>query len=94
MVRPRFPTLQERLSLVRVSGPSGEGTRQAVQTMNVLSSNLDRMSNYFFKRAEVIAEIEGEEFGSANTPSVDEYQKAIDAGDDPLAKFDRTTKFG
>ena len=43
--------------------------------MNVLSSNLDKMSNYFFKRAEVIAEIEGEEFGSANTPSVDEYQK-------------------
>ena len=77
MVRPRFPTLQERLSLVRVTGPSGEGTRQAVQTMNVLSSNLDRMSNYFFKKAEAIAEIEGAEFGAKNPTNRRRIKKSI-----------------
>ena len=95
MVRPRFPTLQERLSLVRVSGPSGEGTRQAVQTMNVLSSNLDRMSNYFFKKAEAIAEIEGAEFGAKN-PITEEELKNQSLTDDQIQTRlgDTTTVFG
>ena len=66
MARTRFPTLQQRISLVPVRGPSGVGTQEAVRTMNVLSSNLDKMSNYFFKKAGTIAEIEGAEFGAKN----------------------------
>ena len=95
MVRPRFPTLQERLSLVRVSGPSGEGTRQAVRTMNVLSSNLDRMSDYFFKKAEAIAEIEGAEFGAKN-PITEEELKNQSLTDDQIQTRlgDTTTVFG
>ena len=95
MVRPRFPTLQERLSLVRVSGPSGEGTRQSVRTMNVLASNLDKMSNYFFKKAEAIAEIEGAEFGAKN-PITEEELKNQSLTDDQIQTRlgDTTTVFG
>ena len=95
MVRPRFPTLQERLSLVRVSGPSGEGTRQSVRTMNVLASNLDKMSNYFFKKAEAIAEIEGAEFGAKN-PITEEELKNQSLTDDEIQTRlgDTTTVFG
>ena len=95
MVRPRFPTLQERLSLVRVSGPSGEGTRQAVRTMNVLSSNLDRMSDYFFKKAEAIAEIEGAEFGAKNPITEEELKKQSLTDDQIQTRLgDTTTVFG
>ena len=95
MVRPRFPTLQERLSLVRVSGPSGEGTRQSVRTMNVLASNLDRMSDYFFKKAEAIAAIEGAEFGAKN-PITEEELKNQSLTDDQIQTRlgDTTTVFG
>ena len=95
MVRPRFPTLQERLSLVRVSGPSGEGTRQSVRTMNVLASNLDKMSNYFFKKAEAVAEIEGAEFGAKN-PITEKELKNQSLTDDQIQTRlgDTTTVFG
>ena len=95
MVRPRFPTLQERLSLVRVSGPSGEGTRQSVRTMNVLASNLDKMSNYFFKKAEAIAEIEGAEFGAKNPITEEELKKQSLTDDQIQTRLgDTTTVFG
>ena len=95
MVRPRFPTLQERLSLVRVSGPSGEGTRQSVRTMNVLASNLDKMSNYFFKKAEAIAEIEGAEFGAKNPITEEELKnQSLTVEDIETRLGDPTTAFG
>ena len=95
MARTRFPTLQQRISLVPVRGPSGVGTQEAVRTMNVLSSNLDKMSNYFFKKAGTIAEIEGAEFGAKNAITEKQLRDQSLSGEELETKLgDKNTIFG
>ncbi len=46
--------------------PQGAEAQEASRTMTVLSQSLDRMSNFFIKRAEEQAKIEGQRFGIEN----------------------------
>ena len=46
--------------------PQGAEAQEASRTMTVLSQSLDRMSNFFIKRAEEQAKIEGQKFGIEN----------------------------
>tara|TARA_R100000734_G_C3315636_1_gene107686 strand:+ start:342 stop:2165 length:1824 start_codon:yes stop_codon:yes gene_type:complete len=95
MARTRFPTLQQRISLVSVRGPSGVGSQEAVRTMNVLASNLDRMSNFFFKKASAIAEIEGAEFGAKNPITEQELKnQSLTVEDIENRLGDNNTVFG
>tara|TARA_R100000231_G_scaffold28871_3_gene25654 strand:+ start:5047 stop:6888 length:1842 start_codon:yes stop_codon:yes gene_type:complete len=94
MARSRFPSLSERIALNNIQTPSGAGTKEASRTMDILNNSLNQMSNYFIKQAGVQAEIAGEEYGSENTPTLESYKQSIRSGQDPLATYDRTTKFG
>ena len=95
MARTRFPTLQQRISLVSVRGPSGVGSQEAVRTMNVLASNLDKMSNFFFKRAETTAQIEGAEFGAKNAITEKQLRDQSLSGEEIENRLgDRNTVFG
>ena len=94
MARTRYESLTSRLQISNIRGPSGIGAREASRTTSLLNNELTKMSNFFLKRAEAQAKIEGAEFGAVNTPTVDEYEKAIDDGRNPLEQFDRTTVFG
>jgi len=94
LARTRYTSLSSRLQLGNISGPSGVGARMASRTTDILTSELNKMSNFFLKRAEAQAEIEGAEFGAENTPTVQDYQKSIAKGENPLDQFDRKTVFG
>lgn len=94
MARTRFQSLSSRIQLGNIQGPSGIGTREQSRTLSLLSSELNKMSNFFFKRAEAEAQIQGEKFGAENTPTVQDYQKSIAKGENPLDQFDRKTVFG
>ena len=94
MARTRFQSLSSRIRLGNIQGPSGIGTREQGRTLSLLSSELNKMSNFFFKRAEAEAQIQGEKFGAENTPTVQDYQKSIAKGENPLDQFDRKTVFG
>lgn len=52
--------------LNRLNLPEGAEAREAQRTMTVLSRSLDRMSDFFFNKAEEEAAIEGEKFGIEN----------------------------
>ena len=60
MARTRFQSLSSRIRLGNIQGPSGIGTREQARTLSLLSSELNKMSNFFFKRAEAEAQIQGE----------------------------------
>jgi len=94
VARTRFQSLSSRIRLGNIQGPSGIGTREQGRTLSLLSSELNKMSNFFFKRAEAEAQIQGEKFGAENTPTVQDYQKSIAKGENPLDQFDRKTVFG
>ena len=94
MARTRFQPLSSRIQLGNIQGPSGIGAREQGRTLSLLSSELNKMSNFFFKRAEAEAQIQGEKFGAENTPTVQDYQKSIAKGENPLDQFDRKTVFG
>ena len=94
MARSRYPSLTERISLGNIQGPSNIGVRESARTLDVLTNSLNQMSNYFIKKAGVQAEIAGEEYASQNTPTLESYKQSISDGQDPLATYDRTTKFG
>ena len=94
MARSRYPSLTERISLGNIRGPSNIGVRESARTLDVLTNSLNQMSNYFIKKAGVQAEIAGEEYASQNTPTLESYKQSISDGQDPLATYDRTTKFG
>ena len=63
MARTRYPTLASRLQLSNIRGPSGIGAREASRTSDILQRELNKMSDFFTKRAVAQAEIEGAEFG-------------------------------
>jgi len=94
VARTRFQSLSSRIQLGNIQGPSGIGAREQGRTLSLLSSELNKMSNFFFKRAEAEAQIQGEKFGAENTPTVQDYQKSIAKGENPLEQFDRKTVFG
>jgi len=94
MARTRFQSLSSRIQLGNIQGPSGIGAREQGRTLSLLSSELNKMTNFFFKRAEAEAQIQGEKFGAENTPTVQDYQKSIAKGENPLDQFDRKTVFG
>ena len=94
MARTRFQPLSSRIQLGNIQGPSGIGAREQGRTLSLLSSELNKMTNFFFKRAEAEAQIQGEKFGAENTPTVQDYQKSIAKGENPLDQFDRKTVFG
>ena len=52
--------------LNRLNLPEGAEAREAQRTMTVLSQAMDRMSNFYFNKAEELAAIEGEKFGIEN----------------------------
>ena len=52
--------------LSQLNLPQGAEAQEASRTMTVLSQSLDRMSNFFIKRAEEQAKIEGQKFGIEN----------------------------
>ena len=66
MARTRYQSLTTRLQLGNIQGPSGVGAREASRTSDILQRELNKMSNFFLKRAEAQAEIEGAEFGAKN----------------------------
>lgn len=66
MARTRYQSLTSRLQLGNIQGPSGVGAREASRTSDILQRELNKMSNFFLKRAEAQAEIEGAEFGAKN----------------------------
>tara|TARA_X000001382_G_scaffold94833_1_gene69301 strand:- start:1568 stop:3361 length:1794 start_codon:yes stop_codon:yes gene_type:complete len=66
MARTRYPTLASRLQLSNIRGPSGIGAREASRTSDILQRELNKMSDFFSKRAVAQAEIEGAEFGAKN----------------------------
>ena len=95
MARSRYPTLSSRLSLSNIQGPSGVGFREASRTMGVLSQQLDRMSNVFFKQAVTQAEIEGAEYGANNAITEKQLKDAIATGEDLETQLgDTNTVFG
>ena len=66
MARTRYPTLSSRLQISNIRGPSGIGAREASRTSDLLVRELNKMSDFFSKRAVAQAEIEGAEFGAKN----------------------------
>ena len=52
--------------LSQLNLPQGAEAQEASRTMTVLSQSLDRMSNFFIKRAEEQTKIEGQKFGIEN----------------------------
>ena len=94
MARSRYPELTRRIGLASYQGPSGIGAKESQRTMSIIANSLDQMSNYFFKKAGVKAELDAEKFGAENTPSLQDYKNSISGGTNPLDQYDRTTIFG
>ena len=94
MARSRYPELTRRIGLASYRGPSGIGAKESQRTMSIIANSLDQMSNYFFKKAGVKAELDAEKFGAENTPSLQDYKNSISGGTNPLDQYDRTTIFG
>ena len=61
MARTRYPSLTSRLGISNIRGPSGIGAREASQTTSILTRELNKMGDFFMKRAVRQAEIEGAE---------------------------------
>jgi len=72
------------------------GIQEAGRTSQVLSQQLDRLSNFAFRQAEVEAKITGREYGALNAPSAQQLKDAIARGEDPAKQVpgDKTTVFG
>jgi len=94
MVMPRY-----QRAGVRIAGLpqiSTAGLQEAARTSETLARNLDRVSNFAFRQAEVQAREEGREYGALNAPTQQQLQDAISAGEDPseLLPGDQSTAFG
>lgn len=72
------------------------GIQEAARTSEVLSKQLDRLSNFAFRQAEVEAKVTGREYGALNAPSAQQLKDAIARGEDPAKQVpgDKTTVFG
>ena len=72
------------------------GIQETARTSQVLSQQLDRLSNFAFRQAEVEAKVTGREYGALNAPSAQQLKDAIARGEDPAKQVpgDKTTVFG
>tara|TARA_R100000388_G_C7239396_1_gene160199 strand:+ start:364 stop:2157 length:1794 start_codon:yes stop_codon:yes gene_type:complete len=95
MARTRYPSLTSRLGLSSIQGPSGVGARMASRTTDILTSELNKMSNFFLKRAEAQAEIEGAEFGAKNAITEKQLRDGLLSGEELENQLgDTNTVFG
>ena len=78
MARSRYPSLTERISLGNIQGPSNIGVRESARTLDVLTNSLNQMSNFFMKRAEAEAEIEGAEYGAENPITINQLKESLE----------------
>lgn len=70
--------------------------QEEARTAETLSRALDRVSSFAFRQAEVVAQIEGEEYGAEKAPSAQQLQDAFDSGEN-IEEFipgDTMTVFG
>ena len=94
MVMPRY-----RRQGIRIAGMpqvSTAGLEQSARGAQALSQQLDRVSNFAFRQAEVQATEEGREYGALNAPSQQQLEDAIAAGEDvsQLLPGDTSSAFG
>jgi len=75
---------------------STAGLEQSARGAQALSQQLDRVSNFAFRQAEVQATEEGREYGALNAPSQQQLEDAIAAGEDvsQLLPGDTSSAFG
>ena len=95
MARSRYPSLTERISLGNIQGPSNIGVRESARTLDVLTNSLNQMSNFFMKKAEAEAEIEGAEFGAKNPITIQDLKnQSLSLEDIENRLGDKNTAFG
>ncbi len=95
MARSRYPSLTERISLGNIQGPSNIGVRESARTLDVLTNSLNQMSNFFMKRAEAEAEIEGAEYGAENPITEKQLRDGSLSGEELESQLgDTNTVFG
>lgn len=94
MARTRYPSLTSRLQLGNIRGPSGIGAREASQTTSILTRELNKMGDFFMKRAVQQAEIEGAEYGAENPITIDQLKESSDSDVSVTDRFDTNTVFG
>lgn len=95
LARTRYTSLSSRLQLGNISGPSGVGARMASRTTDILTSELNKMSNFFLKRAEAQAEVEGAEFGAKNAITEKQLRDGSLSGEELESQLgDTNTVFG
>ena len=69
-------------------------SRVQAQALNELSSNLDRMSGFFFKIAEQRAKVEGAEYGAETAPTQQQIQDAYSKGEEISISGDKFSVYG
>ena len=69
-------------------------SRVQAQALNELSSNLDRMSGFFFKIAEQRAKVEGAEYGVDHAPTSQQITDAVQDGEQIDLTVDKYSVFG
>lgn len=84
---------------IRISGMpqvTTAGLEQSSRSAQALSQQLDRVSNFAFRQAEVQAGVEGREYGALNAPSQQQLEDSIAAGEDvsELLPGDTRSAFG
>lgn len=84
---------------IRISGMpqvTTAGLEQSSRSAQALSQQLDRVSNFAFRQAEVQAGAEGREYGALNAPTQQQLEDAIAAGEDvsELLPGDTRSAFG
>ena len=94
MARTRYPSLTSRLGLSNIRGPSGIGAREASQTTSILTRELNKMGDFFMKRAVQQAEIEGAEYGAENPITIQQIKESAVSGIGVTEQFDDNTVFG
>ena len=94
MARTRYPSLTSRLGISNIRGPSGIGAREASQTTSILTRELNKMGDFFMKRAVRQAEIEGAEYGAENPITIQQIKESAVSGIGVTEQFDDNTVFG
>tara|TARA_E500000318_G_scaffold87831_1_gene84842 strand:- start:5911 stop:7770 length:1860 start_codon:yes stop_codon:yes gene_type:complete len=92
--RSRYRGIQRQIGTRSFQSPTTYSIQESKNTTRILTTALDSMSNYFMKQASNIAEIEGAEYGAANTPTVEEYKNLVSQDINPLENINRNTVFG
>lgn len=72
------------------------GLQETARTNQMLAQSMDRISNFAFRQAATMAEVEGREYGALNAPTAQQLQDAVASGQDAktLLPGDQSTVFG